>query len=109
MLVTTDSVLGYYDPNKEVTIQVEASTNGVGATLMQEGKPTIFSSPSLNKTEQQYAQIEKECREIVFARVRFHQFISGKGQIKVDANHKPLETIFKKELLKASSIAGIQS
>ncbi|GBM45606.1 Retrovirus-related Pol polyprotein from transposon gypsy [Araneus ventricosus] len=101
MLVTTTPVLGYYDPNKEVTIQVDASKNGLGATLMQEGKPAMFASRSLNKTEQQYAQIEKECLAIVFACERFHQFIYGKEQIKLGNDHKPLETILKKELLKA--------
>ncbi|GBN79965.1 hypothetical protein AVEN_154199-1 [Araneus ventricosus] len=101
MLVTATPVLGYYDLNKEVTIQVNASKNGLVATLMQEGMPTMFASQSLNKTEQQYAQIEKECLLIVFACERFHQFISGKEQIKLETDHKPLETIFKRELLKA--------
>ncbi|GBM17585.1 Retrovirus-related Pol polyprotein from transposon 17.6 [Araneus ventricosus] len=78
MLVTTAPVLGGYDSNKEVTIQVDARKNGLGATLMQEGKPTMFASRSLNKTEQQCTQIEKECLAIVYGCERLHQFISGK-------------------------------
>lgn len=45
-------VLAYFDPGKEVTLQVDASKHGLGATMMQEGRPVAFPSKMLNSTEQ---------------------------------------------------------
>ncbi|UYV80066.1 K02A2.6-like [Cordylochernes scorpioides] len=81
--------------------QCDASKHGLGATLLQESQPIIFASRSLSKTEQNYAQIEKECLAIVFACERFHQYILGKCQVIVQTDHKPLLSIFKKSILKA--------
>ena len=38
------SVLAYYDVNKEVTIQCDASKEPVGAVLLQEGRPIAYAS-----------------------------------------------------------------
>ena len=38
-LVTKHPVLTYYDVQKDVTIQCDASNYGLGASLMQEGQP----------------------------------------------------------------------
>lgn len=61
------------------------------------GYPVAFCSRSLNPTEQKYAQIEKEMLAIVFAIQKFHFFIYGLD-VKVNTDHKPLESIFKKDL-----------
>ena len=58
-LVTQHPVLRFYDVNKEVTIQCDASERGLGATLLQEGQPVSFASRTLSNTERQYAPIEK--------------------------------------------------
>ncbi|GBM00243.1 hypothetical protein AVEN_32597-1 [Araneus ventricosus] len=80
--------------------QVDASKNGLGATLMQEKKPTMFASRSLNKTEQQYAQIKKKNVWRLYLLVKgFINIFLEKNKLETD--HKPPETIFKKELLKA--------
>ena len=52
---------------QEVTLQNDASESGLGAALLQNGHPETFDSKALTKTEQGYAQIEKECLAIVFA------------------------------------------
>ena len=64
-LTTTMPVLAYYNVNKETTIQCDASSTGLGATLLQEGKPLCFASIALTKSERNYAQIEKELLAIV--------------------------------------------
>ena len=42
--------------------------------------------------------LEKELLAIVFSSEKFHKYIYGKQDIKVDSDHKPLERIFQKEL-----------
>ncbi|UYV66194.1 K02A2.6-like [Cordylochernes scorpioides] len=100
-LASKAPVLRYFDADKSIAIQCDASKHGLGATLLQESQPIIFASRSLSKTEQNYAQIEKECLAIVFACERFHQYILGKCQVIVQTDHKPLLSIFKKSILKA--------
>ncbi|KAK3756012.1 hypothetical protein QZH41_003623 [Actinostola sp. cb2023] len=100
-LVTEHPVLKFYDVKKPVTIQCDASERGLGAALLQDGQPISFASRTLSKTEQQYAQIEKECLAIVFACNKFNQYIAGKEDIIVESDHKPLQIIFKKSILTA--------
>ncbi|UYV74135.1 hypothetical protein LAZ67_11002219, partial [Cordylochernes scorpioides] len=73
-LASKAPILRYFDADKPIAIQCDASKHGLGATLLQESQPIIFASRSLSKTEQNYAQIEKECLAIVFACERFHQY-----------------------------------
>ena len=100
-LVTTAPLPTYYDPEKKLTIQCDASSTGLGAALMQEGKPLAYASRALSDTEVGYAQIEKECIAIVFSLERFHQYTFG-HETAVHTDHNPLETIVKKPLHKAS-------
>ena len=96
-LVTTAPVLGYYDPTSELEIQCDASQTGLGATIMQEGRPIAYASRSLTDTETRYAQIEKEMLAIVFALEKFHQYTFGR-HVRVQSDHKPLESIITKPL-----------
>ena len=59
-----------------------------------------YASRSLTKTEQNYAQIEKELLAVTFACNKFHDYIIGKN-VTVETDHKPLEVIMKKPLLTA--------
>ena len=43
--------LAYYDPSNELVIQCDASSTGLGSTLMQEGKPIANASSPLSTTE----------------------------------------------------------
>ena len=64
--VTSTPILTFYDPAKELTIQVDSSKDGIGAALLQDGKPIEFASRTMTNTEGRYAQIEKECLTVVF-------------------------------------------
>ncbi|CAL8130302.1 unnamed protein product [Orchesella dallaii] len=99
-LATAAPVLAYYDMKKSVTIQCDASEKGLGAVLLQEGKPVVFASRALTQTEQRYAQIEKEMLAIVYACTRFDQYVYGR-KVEVHSDHKPLEAIFKKMIWKS--------
>ena len=48
-----------------MTIQVDASEDGIGGVLLQNDQPVCFTSHTLNSTEKNYTQIEKECLAIV--------------------------------------------
>ena len=90
-------MLRYFDPKDETTIQCDASQIGLGAVLMQSGQPLAYTSKTLTNTEQQYAHIEKELLAIVFGMKKFNTYTYGR-MIKVETDHKPLETIHRKPL-----------
>ena len=56
----TSKLLGYYDRRKAVIVQADASLRGLGACLIQDGKPIAFASKSLTGAESHYANIERE-------------------------------------------------
>ena len=99
--ITNAPVLKYYDVNKHVTIQVDASPDGLGAVLLQDERPVAYASRSLTQTQRNYAQIEKEMLAITFGCERFHDYIFRKKSVTVHTDHKPLEFIFKKPLYHA--------
>ena len=55
--VISDTTPTYFNPSLPVTIQVDASQVGLGAALLQIGKPMAFASKALTKTECQYVNI----------------------------------------------------
>ena len=74
-LVTATPVHQFYDVNKEVTIQCDASSSGLGAVLTQDGHPIASASKAFTATERNYAQIEKECLATVSACTKFDIYI----------------------------------
>ena len=74
-LVVSTSVLQSYDMPKEVTIEADASKDGLGAVLLQEEIPVACASQALTDAETRYAQIEKEFLAIVFAYEKIHGYI----------------------------------
>ena len=92
--------LRYYDRNKPMTLQCNASLKGLGACSIQEGQPIAFVSKSLTDTETHYANIERELLAIIFGCEKFHMYLYGRSFI-VETDHKPLEIISMKNLIAA--------
>lgn len=91
-------VLAYFDPVKELRLQVDASKYGLGAVLLQDGRPVAYASKSLSESGKvNYAQIEKELFAVLFGCKRFHQYIYGRHVV-IESDHKPLESIMRKPL-----------
>ena len=99
-LICRDSKLTYFDPAKDIVIQVDASGIGLGAVLMQSGKPVAYASKSLTECEQRYANIEREMLDVVYGCTRFHTDIYVK-QCTVQSDHKTLSMIILKNIAKA--------
>ena len=99
-LCSEPPVLAYYDVNKPVEIECDASKDGLGAVITQDNKVIAYTSRSLTETEKRYAQIEKEMLAIVHSTSKFHCYIFGKPTT-VFTDHKPLEQLYNKSLLSA--------
>ncbi|CAC5387636.1 unnamed protein product [Mytilus coruscus] len=99
-MATNAPILSYYDPKQTLTLNVDASSKGLGAVLLQNDKPIAYASRALTPTQQRYAQIEKETLAIVFGCQKFHHYVYGR-QVELESDHKPLENIFSKPLNKA--------
>ena len=98
--ITKTPVLKFFNTEETTVLQCDASSIGLGAALLQQGRPVIYASRKLTSTERNYAQIEKELLAIVFGMERFHQFTCGR-KIIINSDHKPLEVICKKSLASA--------
>ena len=72
-MVTKAPILAFYDPAKELVIECDACQKGLGAVLMQQGRPIAYASRALTPTETRYTHIEKETLSIVFSLDKFHQ------------------------------------
>ena len=86
--------------HKETVLQVDASTKGLRATLMQEDRPVAFASKALTDTESRYANIERELLAVVYGCEKFHNYLYGRS-FTVQSDHKPLESIHLKHLMAA--------
>ena len=96
-ILCEETILAYFDPAKPSIVQVDSSSRGLGAALIQDGKAIAFASKSLSDTERRYANIEREMLAVVYGCERFHTYLYGKPFV-VHSDHKPLEMIHLKNL-----------
>lgn len=97
-IICSSQVLAPFDPDIPVEIQCDASKDAIGFCMLQNGKPVHFGSRSMNNTEQDYAQIEKEQLAICFAVKKLHTYIYGLQDVVVFTDHLPLVSIAVKPL-----------
>ena len=90
-------MLPYCDKTKPNVLTVDISSKGLGAAIMQEGKPVAYAPIAFTETQQRYSQIERETLTIVFGCSMFNYFIFGQ-HVTVDSDHKPLQSVHKKEV-----------
>ncbi|XP_048586216.1 uncharacterized protein K02A2.6-like [Nematostella vectensis] len=93
----SDTVLQHYDPAAELVLHCDASSVGVGATILQPGpdgtlQPVAYASRTLSSAERNYFQIERESLAIVFGLTKFRQYLLGR-HFKLLTEHKPLITL----------------
>lgn len=66
---------------------MDASSEGLGAVILQSGQPVSYGLRALTDRERNYAQIEKELLAIVQGCENFHQYLYG-CCIQVESDHK---------------------
>lgn len=101
-LIIESPLLKPFNEKEMITLQTDASKNGLGCTLLQDKRPVCFASRSLTDAETRYAQIEKEMLAVVFACQKFHSYIYGRN-VEIVTDHKPLLGIMKKDYNKIPS------
>lgn len=89
--------LRFYKPAEQLFIQTDSSKSGIGCCIYQNDAPIAYASRALSKTEQNYAQIEKELLAVVFSLEKFHDYTYGR-KVVVHSDHKPLVSIVKKPI-----------
>ena len=68
----------YFDASKEVVIQVYSSKHGIGAVLLQEGRPMEYASRAVTPSERNWAQIEMEALSVLYGLERFGKYTYGR-------------------------------
>ena len=112
-IIKKDMCMKFYNENKELFLETDASDVGLGAALLQlrdnttwqQGTaqdntmlwPITFASKSLTGAENRYSNIEHETLGIIRGLEKFHHYCFGRNVI-VITNHKPLVAIFKKDM-----------
>ena len=91
------SELAWFNPHKPVAIHSDASGDGLGAVLLQEGKPIAYASRRLTEIEKRYSTIEKEFLGIVFALYKFRRLIAF-ATCHVYTDHKPILGLIDKNI-----------
>ena len=95
--LVSSCVLVHYDPTLPLKLAADASAYGVGAVISNvmsngEERPIAFASRTLQPSERNYAQLEKEALALIFGIKKFHQYLFGR-KFTLITDHKPLLAI----------------
>lgn len=88
--------LSHPDSNLPFDVHVDASNVGLGAVLVQAGRPVAFASRVLTSAEKNYSATEKKCLAVVWALDHFHPYICG-ATLTVYSNHAALKWIMSRQ------------
>ena len=89
--------IAYFNSEDPIVIQVDTSSIGVGAVLMQQGGVVSYHPRALTPTKQRYSNIKHECYGLVNGIEHFYHYIFGCNFV-VQTDHQPLVQLTKKPL-----------
>ena len=99
--IANSCTLQYFNSEDLINIQVDTSSFGVGAALMQQGRVVSYHSRALTPTQQRYSNIEHECCRLVNGIEHFHHYVFGRNFM-VHTHHQPLVQLMTKPLCEIS-------
>lgn len=87
----------HYNPELPIRTACDTSPCGVGSVISHillngQERPIAFASRTLCKSEQNYAQIEREALSIIFGVCKFHHYLYD-TKFTLLTDHRPLTTI----------------
>ena len=91
--LTQAPILGYpsfHHSASPFVLQTDTSAVGLGAVLEQDGHVIAYASRTLNKAEQNYSVIKKECLAVVFTVKQFRHYLLGRP-FRLITDHEPLQ------------------
>jgi ribonuclease HI len=91
--LTTTPVLTMHDMEKPFSIYCDASGQGLGCVLMQDGHIVVYASGQLRKHEEKYPTHDLELAAVVHALKIWRHYIIDK-RCEVYSDHKSLKYIF---------------
>ena len=101
-ILTSDLLLGLPDENLPFKLQTDASTDGIGAVLLQMtsngDRPLAYMSKKLTTTQKKWPTIEQECYAIVEAIDKWDKYLRG-HEFVLETDHAPLVSLPNKEQL----------
>ncbi|KAG1135610.1 hypothetical protein G6F37_012421 [Rhizopus arrhizus] len=74
-IIMTLPTLAYPDPHKPYDVHTDASMFGLGAIIVQNGRPVAFASRTLTPAEKNYSTTEQEALCVVYALNHFYPYL----------------------------------
>ena len=88
-VISKNVTLPYFNPGSETTLQTDASKKGLGAVILQDSRPVMFTSRAFTGSERNYQNLERQCLAMIWGMEKFHYFLYGK-QFTLETNQKLL-------------------
>eukprot|EP00253_Pinus_taeda_P011610 PITA_11610 len=99
-LLTSPPVLSIADPNKDYVVCTDASGEGVGGVLMQEGRVIAYESRKLKEHEQKYSAYDLELAAVIHALKMWRHYLLGRKFLLL-TDHHSLTNYFSQPTLNA--------
>lgn len=90
-------VLALPDYKLPFILEADASGTGIGAVLMQQGRPIAYFSKGLAPKHQGYSTYEKELLAIVKATEKWHSYLQGHHCI-IRTDHQSLKYLLEQRM-----------
>eukprot|EP00253_Pinus_taeda_P006325 PITA_06325 len=86
-LLTTAPILRIADPDKDYVVCTDASKEGVGGVLMQEGKVVAYKSRKLKEHEQKYSAYDLELTVVIHTLKMWRHYLVGRKFLLLTDHH----------------------